>query len=64
MKKITLVLLFFLFFSNIYSQNVSATYTAGDISTGDLACDPACNGPLTTLVVNVPVVANVTSVDV
>ncbi|MCB9360574.1 MAG: gliding motility-associated C-terminal domain-containing protein [Flavobacteriales bacterium] len=65
MKKLFLVsLTFFVFVTTIVAQSVTATYTVADIPTGDGTYDATCNGPLTTLVVNVPAGADVTSVDV
>jgi hypothetical protein len=52
--------------NSITAQSATATYTAGDIPTNVSfsAYDPTCNGPLTPLVVTIPVGATVTSVEV
>ena len=64
MKNIYFVFFAILLSASSFAQSVAVTYTTADIPTGDGAYDPACNGPLTTLVANIPAGANVTSVDV
>jgi len=65
MRNIIFLLLATISFSlSSFGQSVSATYSTADIPTGDGAYDATCNGPLTTLVVNIPAGANVTSVEV
>ena len=65
MKKLFLVpFILFVFATTLVAQSVTTTYTVADIPTGDGAYDSGCNGPLTTLVVNVPAGADITSVDV
>jgi len=64
MKKLVLIPFAILLSMASLAQSVSATYTVADIPTGDGSYDPACNGPLTTLLLNVPIGANVTGVDV
>src|SRR5690554_3243225 len=50
-----LFLLVFLLVSFSYSQSVSETYNLGDIPTSHMSFDDTCNGPLTTLTVELPV---------
>lgn len=61
LKKITLIL-FFLITQIIYAQSSTATYSSGNIRTGDGSWPGSCNAK--TLTLTVPIGATITGVDV
>lgn len=59
-----LLLTLYFAITHSYGQSATATYNAGNISTPISSYSATCNGPTTTLVVNIPAGANVTSIDI
>jgi hypothetical protein len=64
MRFYTLGFILFIGLKVLTAQTTSSTYSTGDIPTSFDAYDATCNGPLTTLTINIPAGDVVTAVDV